>query len=73
MVKVKRLVQLVGLVEVTSKYFLTGFDSHETIVCKMGQTGHAKFIRLLKDVDVPIILPLSLPHILSELCDKQAS
>ena len=47
------LVQLVGPVEVTSRYFLTGrchsskrFDSREKTVCKMGQTGHAEFIRL---------------------------
>ena len=40
------LVQLVGLVEVTLRYFLTGrwFDSREKTVCKMGQTSHAKFI-----------------------------
>ena len=27
--------------------FFQRFDNHEKIVCKMGQTGHAKFIRLL--------------------------
>ena len=48
------VVQLTGLVEVTLRYFLTGrcnffqrFDSREKTVCKMGQTSHAKFIRLM--------------------------
>ena len=49
------IVQLVGLVEVTSRYFLTGrchSSNGLTIVkkktvCKMGQTGHVEFIRLL--------------------------
>ena len=49
------LVQLTGLVEVTSSYFLTGrchSSNGLTIVkkktvCNMGQTGQAEFIRLI--------------------------
>ena len=48
------VVQLTGLVKVTSRYFFDWamsffqqFDNHEKTVCKMGQTGHAEFIRLL--------------------------
>ena len=47
------VVQLTGLVKVTSTYLLTGrcqfferFDSREITVYKMGQTCHSEFIRL---------------------------
>ena len=53
------VVQLVGLVEVTLRYFFDWamsffqrFDNREKIVCKMGQTGHAEFIRLVMMPDV---------------------
>ena len=57
----KCLVQLTSLVEVTSRYFLTErchSSNSLTIMkkqCKMGQTGHAKFIRLGNVKGLPLI------------------